>query len=311
VIPRPTSAERPAFANWDNWLPYDCPYVEDIDWWEQFNPPWVQGVVNLPVDLARTEAFHRLDTRVRCGAYEKTTGGVYGGVPFQRVDTQRTWATKVWEAKTPPSSVRGFFPSTTVPLPLWVRRFGDPTVTGTDAQSYLVDGQAGKYYELAAFGPTVWPFTWIAPWRADRVMVWDLKRDWRLQRRGAINAARFPILPMIPRVEEYEAGFIGHALHYVCAGYSPAFIPPAAGSDGDVSGHPIRAGARLRLTDAAIRRLAPNTMHDRVLIDCLSTFGAIADDKTDPKAGDMIRQPMDPRLDITLELRRTDFEVLA
>lgn len=319
---RPVSESRPAFSNWDDWLPDNCPDVSGFSLWSEFEPPWEQRVVGRVADVARTNAFHLLDRPVRTGEGQKTYKGVYGGAPFQRLDTQRALVnTRVYEAKTPPSWTRGLFPTTVVPLPdrdrggEWVRRFGDPTVTGTDAQSFFIDSATKRYYELSAFGPSAWPFSvLVAPWRADNVSVWDLTRDWRYQRVGT-TAAKIPLLPMLPRIEEYEAGGIPHALHFVACGYAKdEFVSPARGTDGDVVGHPLRCGARLRLTEDAFYSLMPmaKTQHDRVFLTCAREFGFICTDRTtdDPLVGDSIRQPQDPRLNLTVTMRRRHLEIL-
>ena len=120
---------------------------------------------------------------------------------------------------------------------------------------------------------------------------------------------------MLPTFEQYESGRIGHALHFAAAGYSPDHIWPARASDGVIPGHPLRAGARLRLTAQARDRLlgAPGrTPHDRALVECMATEGLIVDDFTDPDAGDLLRQPQDPRIVLSItSIRRTDLEVLA
>jgi|JI10StandDraft_1071094.scaffolds.fasta_scaffold114565_3 hypothetical protein len=318
MAPRPTSDQGPPKGGWDNWVPPICPYIEDIDMWGKFNPPWKVDVSKHAVNKDRTARLAEYNDSVRIGVDRETVNGVHGGQPFMRLENQPCTNTKTYEAKIPPSWSRGLFPNQTIPLPDWnkggeyVRRFGDPTVTGTDAQAYMINGVTKKYYEMSSFGPSIFPYTW----RADRIHVWDLNVDWTKQNMG-ISAAKIPVLPMIPRIEEYETGRIEHAIHFVSASYSDEpWIAPARNSDPLkylIKGHPLRAGERLRLRSdvAALLLLGPTTLHDRAFIYGVMKYGMILTDRTSPDVPHSVRQPMDPRLDMSIKLQLTDFEVLA
>lgn len=291
-------------------MPPACPDISDISFWPD-SAPWCEEVRGRQVDKVLTDRLVEpgVNKPIRCGANYKTVSGVHPGVPFQRVDNQPTTVRRVYEANVPPSWSRGLFPTTPVPLPNteWVRRFGDPTATGTDCTAVFVDGAARKVYEISAFGPSTLDGT---GWRSDRVIVWDLNRDWRDQQ-GGICAAKIPFLPMLPTIEQYERLDIGHALHLVLAGYSNAAPTGfSRGSDGTVPDHPLRNGARLRLTDEAYMRIQPQTRHDRALLFALYTYGVVVTDRTSPTVNHNIRQPMDRRLNVTVTPNLTDFEVL-
>lgn len=300
-----------AEPSWDysNWVPPDPPDISDVDWWTWNNPPWLDGVVNRPVDHTLTQLMHeKHQHRVRCGGFDGVERNRASGCPFQRVDTV-TSTTKVYEHS---RSRFLYWPTVRVPLPDVVRLFGDPKPVGSDAQALLVDGRTKTYWELSACGPSFWFEALIAPWRAGSIVKWDLTKPWMSQR--GITAAKIPLLPMLPTFEQYDSGYIGHALQLAAAGYSNQWIPPARDSDGKTPGHPLRAGTRLRLRSDARTRLiqqAQLTYHDRVLLDCLTTYGAIVCDYTDPEQGDLLRQPMDNRINVTVELTRRDFDILA
>jgi|JI10StandDraft_1071094.scaffolds.fasta_scaffold21361_17 hypothetical protein len=313
----PTSRSRPSGANWDDWTPPPCPDISDVDFWPEA-APWTEKVRGRLVDTARTKRLTEagVDKGVRHGANPKTKDGVRGGYPFQRIDNQPTRTRRVYESKVPPSFTRGFFPSTMVPLPdlsggEYVRRFGDPTVTGTDAGAIFLDAEERTLYEISAFGPTNQDCT---TWRSGRVTAWDLDRDWRDQP-GGLSASRVPLLPMLPTFEQYESGDLGHALHLSLAGYAKeAPVGFSRGHDGEIQNHPLRNGERLRLTEAALLKITSQqltlTAQDRVLLHALYTYGVVLTDRTSQTVDHTLRQPMDPRIVLNVILRLTDFEVL-
>lgn len=311
-----SEVEFPASRNWSDWVPNNRPSLADIPMWRQFNPGWLADVTDWEVDTKRTELALGWNDRVRNSTLKGTVEGVASGAPYQRLDTIPTRMTKVYEATTVPS-LFNLFPSKTVPLPDYVagdrstvlRRLGDPTVTGSDAQSFLIDPKAGKYYELSAFGPSLWPFTFVAPYRADGITIWDLNKDWKGQR-GGITGAKVPFLPMLPRYEEYETS-IEHALHFVAAGYAKEKVGIAQGTDGYIVGHPLRAGERFRLKKSVAEMLSEKAnKHELALIVALQKYGMILTDRTADWLPHALRQPMDPRVQVDLDLRLSDFDIL-
>lgn len=314
--------------NWDAWTPAPCPDMSDCPMWP-VNAPW-KMLLDDPafvVDDKRTEALSTFTTSytdrqgqevvevigekgIRCQLRE-TRGGTFGHIPWHRLDKIAKVSTnRVYEASVP-GSWWNLFPSKNVVLPESepVRRFGDPTATGTDAQYFAVDKTRNLYYEVSAFGPSWFPFKW----RADRISIWRLDQDWQSQTKLGVTGAKIPLLPMIPKIEEYETGKIEHALHFIAAEYSPdGLVPPARGTDGDVPGHPLRAGERLRLrSDRVAAVLGDNpTKHDEALVYALINYGYILTDRTAIEVPHSMRQPQDPRLNVTIDLRLNDFEVV-
>lgn len=310
-----SSVDKPRSGNWNDWVPPPCPDISDLDLWRSFKPGWLEDVLSRPVDAVRTAGLPAWDDVIRTNTTKGTVNGVHSWTPFQRMDTIPRRNAKIWMAKTP-GSLFNWFPSITIPLPDYVagrreticRRFGDPTVTGSDAQAFYVDPVAKKYYELSAFGPSVFPYAW----RADNVSVWDLSKDWKSQKEG-ITAAKIPMLPMLPTFEQYESGNIDHAIPFVANRYAPEVTGLARGTDGLYPDSPLRAGERLRLTEeAGVRLLGMNlSHHDVVLLKALRRHGMILTDRTGPDVPHSIRQAQDPRISVTLQIRLTDFEVLA
>lgn len=313
----PTSRSRPTGASWNDWLPPACPDISGIDMWPD-TAPWREDVTNRQVDQALTKRLAEagVNKPIRTGSRYATTGGVRSGQPFQLVHSHDLIGTRyrrVYETKIPPSFTRGFFPSTMVPLPNspgdWVRRFGDPTCTGTDSGAIFLDEDERILYEISAFGPTT---SDGVTWRSGRVTAWDLDRDWREQPGGA-TAAQVPLLPFVPTIEEYGSE-IRHAFRLSIGG-SYAKAPPigfSRGTDGSVVGHPLANGARLRMTEAAVQRLLQRptelTNHDLVHILAARRYGFVVMDQC---GGDhSVMQPMDYRLKITVEYGLTDLEVL-
>jgi len=313
----PTSASRPAGASWNDWLPPACPDISGIDMWPD-TAPWREDVSNRQVDQALTKRLAEagVNKPIRTGSRYQTAKGVRSGQPFQLVysdDLRSARYRKVYENKVPPSWTRGLFPSTMVPLPNapgdWVRRFGDPTCIGTDSGAIFLDADERILYEISAFGPTTADGTL---WRSGKVTAWDLDRDWREQP-GGCTAAQVPLLPFVPTIEEYNSE-IRHAFRLSIGG-SYAKAPPigfSRGTDGSVVGHPLRNGARLRMTEEAAQRLLQRatelTNHDLVHILAARRYGFVVMDQC---GGDhAVMQPMDPRLKITIEYSLTDLEVL-
>ena len=315
-----SDVEKPKSGNWDDWVPNNRPDISNIDLWDSFNPGWKVDVSDFEIDKWRTELALGWDNIIRTSTYKGTVRGVHSWTPFQRLDQIPTRKTKVWLAKTPGTLLKPF-PSVTIPLPDYIagdratvlRRFGDPTVTGTDAQFFAIDPLNMKYYEAASFGPSAWPFSvLVAPYRADHVSVWDLSKDWVGQKTGC-SASKIPVLPMLPTYEEYEST-IDHAIHFVAAGYAKdETVGMATGTDGPIVGHPLRAGERFRLREDVAAQLFLDpalTKHERALVVALRKYGMILTDKTALDVPHAIRQAQDPRIKVELQIRLSDFDVL-
>lgn len=314
--------ELPKTNNWNDWLPTSCPDISDLDLWARFGQEWNQEVRSMKVDTTRTNLMMGWNDKVRSNTTKGTIDGVHGGAPFQRLDKIPTRNTKTYVATAKPS-LFNLFPSTIVPLPDYIpgnratvlRRFGDPTVTGSDTQSFFLaptGATGGRYYELSAFGPCLWPFSLIAPWRADNVEVWDMSIDWRNQRKG-ITGAKVPFLPMLATYEEYETS-IDHALHFVANAYNKGEkVGIAKGTDGETVGHPLRAGERMRMTEEAYNRLLASSInkHSRAVVEALYKYGMILTDKTGTTVPHAIRHPMDVRVQVDLDIELKDFEVVV
>lgn len=271
------------------------PDTSKVTWWGQYLPPWRQPVDSRQVDDARTAELVAHDDLVR----------VNPGVPLQLAGdrTHRVFHTSE------PGTLWNPFP--TVPLPLqdmtWVEQHT------TDHNWYAVDPDRGLYYEASEMGP-VWFFL-SSPWKAGHIRVYNLNERWDAQK-PSITGGGLPMWPMVPKLAELDAGEGGvqHALHFVVSGgYSnEPHIPPARKSDGTRPGHPLRAGARMRLTEAAYYQLSARaqTAHDRAVLWALFHYGVIVNDRTAP-VGHAIRIGADPAIRLTVQLRLTDFEVLT
>lgn len=298
----------PRLANTTDKFP-TVPDISSLSWWKEFDKPGVQNwntdVSGYKVDVKRTEALQEVaktHSYVRCSTVSKTVP-VKTGVPLQTASPKFT---KTYEAKVPPTW-NNWFPSQMVPFPDVVY-----ILSNTDEQWFGIDFVNKKYYEVSATGPTLFGFP--APWRADNIRVWDLKRDWRLQKSG-ITGAGLPLWPMVPKPEDLIAGKrIAHSLHFVSAGYAPEKTGIATKFDGEHPGHPLRAGERLRLRTDSIpicKNIAEIT-----LVNTMLKEGLILTDRTDYRpqaeggASHAIRLPADPRVTINLDLNITDFEVL-
>jgi hypothetical protein len=264
---------------------------------------WDVSIAGLPVDRERTNRLVDLHSHIRCTRDSSNVRvPIKGGVPLQLANTKNT---KVYEATAKPSW-NNWFPSRQVPLPEVVY-----ILSNTDEQWFGVDPVRGLYYECSAIGPTLFGFP--APWRADRISVWDINRDWRTQRTG-ITAAKIPLWPMVPKVEKLLKGEpLGHSLHFVAAGYQGGdWVGIARGTDGPFDDHPLRSGERLRLRKDRIPTV--RNAQEQCIVDAMLNEGLILTDRTrwdDLTPGHSIRLPADARVDIDLDIEITDFEVVV
>lgn len=296
----------PRLANAQDKLP-EIPQA-NVRWWSDFkssNPMdnWDTDISGYSVDLKRTAGLANIIQPVRCTRNDNDKKvPIKSGTPLQKASTKFT---KTYEANAKPSFLN-WFPSQQLPLPDVVY-----ILSNTDEQWYAIDDVRGLYYEANALGPT--PFNWPAPWRADKISVWDLSVDWRKQTGKGTSAIKVPIWPMIPKMENLLSGKnLNHSLHLVAAGYQKdEKVGIARGTDGPLLNHPLRAGERLRLR--ADRVPPARNIQERTLISAMLTYGLIVSDRTrwdELSPGHSIRLPIDPRIDLDLDLNITDFEVI-
>lgn len=275
------------------------PSLPRVTWWSENLPPWTQQVTDMAVDAERTARLTVADDVVRLN----------GGVPLQLASPNRTT-----------TQVRSQPPTWSNPLGLarlplqevtWVEQ------SSTDYNWYAVDPVAGRYWEASEMGPVqLLPWLPAAYWACGYLREYDLNRPWD-QQKASLTGGGLPMWPMVPSIEALDAGAGGlrHALHFIVSGgYSnEAPIWPARKTDGTLTGHPLRAGARLRLRADAYERWSREVQgpHDAALLWAMSVYGLIVNDRT--RDGHAVRLPRDPRLNVSLSrrLRLTDFEVLA
>lgn len=272
------------------------PSTPTVRWWDQFLPPWRQQVDTRKVDQDRTARLVGFDDRVRCNP----------GVPLQLANTKTTRTLN----RSQPGTFFNPFPTIPMPFPdqCWVDQWT------TDFMWFGVDPGRQLYWEATEVGPFTL-FKWLPAdlWALGYVRVYDLNQRWDAQK-ASVTGGGLPMWPMVPRMADLDAGAGGvrHALHFVVSnGYSSdPYIPPARKTDGLVKDHPLRAGARLRLTAAAAERLMAEaeTLHDDAIVWAMRVFGVIVNDRT--ANGHATRLPADPRLSVTVQPRLTDFEVL-
>lgn len=265
------------------------PSLPTVTWWSQFLPPWEQRVTERAVDTARTSRLSAFDDQVR----------TRGGVPLQIAANTLT--------RTLQGTLLNPQPAVRLPLPArtWVE------TRTSDANWFGVDPAKQLYWEASALRPMLPWLSW--PWAAHSIRVYDLTKPWDTQR-PSITGGGLPMWPMVPHPDQLAggAGGVQRALHFVVdGGYSSEpFIPPARKSDGErTDGHPLRAGARLRLTDEAYFRLSWHTTDAaaQAVLWALWIYGAIVNDRTSD-VGHNLRLPAGVTLD--LNMRLIDFEVL-
>ena len=267
-------------------------------WWA--DQPWHEPVTGRKVDADRTEWLHReYDLKVRCN----------GRVPLDRNTAAPLY--RVYHA-TVTSPFWKPLPNVRVPLPTVMHI----DAKNPDAQVFLLDEAERTYYEMSAFGPT--PSWFPYRWRADSIHVWDLDLPWT-DHRGSLTGAGVPLWPLVPTVDQLEAGHVGHALAFVSAGLNDAGEsagysnePPvgyARKTDGECEHHPLRAGELLRMIPGSAP--TPKNRQEQTYLETLMEYGAVNSDKTDYAAGHSLRGPGDPRFVVDLNLTASMFEVLT
>jgi hypothetical protein len=274
------------------------PDTPTVTWWARDLPPWEQRVVERPVDGVRTRQLATVDDRVR----------LYPGVPLQLAASKTTTTFN----REIPGTLVPFNPWPTSPMPFPEQTWVDQWTT--DFMWFGIDPVRGLYWEATEVGPFT-PLRWLPAerWSMGYMRLFNLSQPWDKQRVGLCGGG-LPMWPMVPRIADLDAGAGGvrHALHLVVSGgySSDPFIPPARKTDGIVRGHPLRAGARLRLTVDAYDRLSvqAKTPHDAAVLWAQRHYGVIVNDRT--LNGHACRLPADPRLNVTVAERLTDFEVL-
>jgi hypothetical protein len=294
--------------SWRTWEPDECPNLDGVLW---DRGPWFDPVGDRSIDVDATRLLREWDGPVRTAVGEVSAQNMHGGTPWADVShVDRTW---------PVLDDRGV--THQVPLPNYrtgegiVRRFGDPTGTQNDLQWVgfdLSDPARPVMWECGALRPDL-RYPDFTRWRARLVVRWDLTQTWETTKTG-ITASRLPLVPGIPRAEEFARGYIDHAIWFSAACYSTREILwPARGTDGLCSAHPLVAGSRavLRPDWQAKRALTPD---ERTLVNALRADtgkGVIVSDRTDPTRGSNLRSCMDPRVTLgDLGIYLSDFLVL-
>lgn len=297
--------------------------------WDGWRTFWNTTVTDAPVDPDRTDALARVNLPIRTQAGNPPYEGSTYGTPYQLV-TDAYPKTAVWDNGRPVTwewFMRPVWPTVALPLPAVVRRMGDPG-NASDRNWIGYDEATGTLYETILmthggwnWGQADWTMGYkdavgLSKWNTN--VAWDAKG----QPKG-VTAASWPLLPMLCRWQEIQAGVISHAVNGALPDYAPLSVPPARGTDGKDPSHPLRCGDRLRLKPAVVDRF---TGPARVVATALATYGWFMSDrnwqynKDGTPAFGTFPLSMDkrwtygegtvPPLGI-FEVQLTDFEVLA
>lgn len=117
----------------------------------------------------------------------------------------------------------------------------------------------------------------VEGWDAQQVTIWNLLKGLPQRDLGRTSAdgAGLPILPLIIRQEEIEAGEINHCIRMTSSSSSKGFINPATHFCGNTSGEPPM-GLRLRLkANFDISKFDPKT---QVILKAMKFYGCIIAD---------------------------------
>jgi hypothetical protein len=308
---------------WD-WSKWPVPTMPDIPSWQG---PWNRDISSAPVD-ERTRDLAAVDVPISAHAGAPPWEGSTYGMPISLCDA-RGATTPVWDFSRPVkwNWFTPTFPITQVPLPLQVRREGDP-VGSSDRHAYLVDPKNRVLIEmicversplsrLQTWGQCDWTVGY--PGGGPGIARYDMSVPYSAKAPHGIVAAGTPQLPMVPRWQEIERGVIDHAIFGALANTAPGHVGWARGGDGSWKGYPIHTGDLLRLRPEVVARFAHGTPA-RVIAEALHTHGLFIGDRSstgDPtKVGGGIALTQDrrwstgdgtfPRLELPLRLAEFD-----
>lgn len=320
-------------VDWSLWQPPALPELPNM--WPY--APWRRPIdASFVEDTAATDGFADLGRHLPRGtAYNPTvrahtnlpSPNARHGIPYQRVDGAEL--ATVWNYTNPQWGPRAW----RLPLPQPIRRYQDPVppISG-DMQSYLVDGEGGRYWELSAFGPTPrldqavresareFPDDPPSGWQAAACAEFDLTQPWDqrtvFDHPVGIAGGRTPILPKTVRRDEFARGYIDHAIDIAIGGLSPH--PPvgyARSTDGPAAftGSPIRAGHLIQIHEHRYHELMEGATRDaQTLLTGLFEYGALVNDMTSPGAGHELRVCQSAAVNLGgLTLTARDFRVLV
>jgi len=264
-----TVAEADAYyANdWTKWPLPQCP--DGVQPWDGVAGCfWKESVGSREVDTQRTAALASVDIAIGTSGGNKPYQGSTYGMPYQVIDTTRPM-TKVYDKSRPItwSWLRPSYPITYLPLPLEpekTRREGDP-VGAFDKHWLGFDPGKKLLYEVIQLNKGSPILNWNqTPWSlgyngaSHPAATWDTSRVWNgVSQPAGVVAAGIPLAPLIVKYDEWARKNIGHAMFLVLPNYASGRTGPARGFDGDISGHPLRAGERLRLRQEFILKDDP------------------------------------------------------
>lgn len=296
--------------NWSPDSPEPLPDLSTIKMWPE--APWNIPVDRFEVDKALSEELLHLHTYspgpqiVRLNHGRRSVQWA-GGVPYQ------------WAGKTDVSigryniAVFGI-KRDIVRLPNKVKRTGDPNAAGMDCQAFIIDSERGKYIEISALDTANFLTKALVrtSLQCSQAHVFDLNGHWHATR--GTTAAKIPLVPMLPRPEEFKKGHINHAMQICLGGYSSGKpIGYARDTDGKIKNHPLVAGQMLRLKREVQERIASSGTRDAlVLANGLHEYGVVVADFTNPSVGHSLRLPATRTINLgDMSLDISDFEAMV
>lgn len=336
-----TVAEVDASYQFD-WTRWPVPTMPDVlvePWAGVPGCFWTEDITARKVDTSRTNALPAFDVPINAHGGDAPWQGSSYGMPFQLIDSAGP-TTPVWD-QSQPIRWNWFvptFPIVKVPLPNVVRREGDPNGS-SDLHWTGYDPARRVLWEIITLRKTPRFLTWgqadwIASYGGGGVCYarWDCSKPWNAagQARGVV-AGCTPKFPLICRFDETARAIatgdpdasLSHAVFGVLPNYGGGLTGPARGTDGNMPGHPVQAGARLRLPWHRAREFKAGTPA-RILANTLARRGWVQLDRNDstitPKVGQgKFSLSMDSRWVkgagpivplAPLNLRLSDFEVV-
>lgn len=252
-------ARRYALGNWRRWPVPEMPDLDVVPW--DNDGWWSTPIIADPIDVDRTAALPGVDVSITTAGGGVPYEGVSYGQPFNLIDG--VLLVPVLDKSRPGewTPIIGYqWPWEWVPLPFQpdvVRREGDP-VGAFDKHWIGWDPDESKLYEAIQLNKSIVddPATtfelWTAGWDGSGPPIarWDTTRPWNADGQPfGVVATGVPLFPMVARFDEYARGSIDHALFCGFPNYANEWVAPARGGDGDLVGHPVRGGERLRLRE--------------------------------------------------------------
>lgn len=242
-------------------------------WNENIENAVVSSSNALWMDGSNGHSFHNLHAD-----FGTTYLGDYNGIPYNIVYATTPQITVYLTSYADESDP---VPSGGLKLPTDAVCEGDPSASlNSDRHCIMVDVSSHTLYEISYATRNIVGGSTVS-WNAAQLSIWDLNSnalrtaDWT-----SSDAAGLPIMPLLVRYDEIQAGVIRHALRFTLdLTYSNPYLWPARhkANSGGPSNPPFGMRVRMKSTFTPNATLCASTTN-QIIITALKKYGMILTD---------------------------------